>query len=370
MLKRRWSVILAVIFLVFAFFLKNYLGGLKQDPPRAGQSGQNKNVAVIVVANEDVKVPLKIAGRLRALSRAEIYSEVSGVMLPSGKEFRAGNSFSTGETLLRIDDSEARLALTSAKSALLNSLVQIMADLKIDYPESYTKWKAYLDAYDINKTLAPMPTHADSKEKYFLASRNISGQFYNIQSQETRLAKYAIKAPFNGVLSDVLVNQGTLIRQNQKLGDFVSTGQYELEASITAVDLELLKPGATVQFKSGEIAGSWTGVVKRVNEVLDASTQTVKVYIAVNGANLKEGMFLSGMIDTKPIPSAMVVSRNLLLEDNKLFCVNDSVLESKSIQVIRFTENKMVISGLENGQLILAEPLAGAREGMIVKAIR
>lgn len=369
MLKRRWSVILALVFLVFAFFLKNYLSGLKQDPPRAPEGKSLKELAVLSSENTEVIVPLNIAGRLKAVSRAELYSEVNGILLNSSKEFRTGMAYSAGETILRIDDSEARLSLNASKSNMLNSLVQMMPDLKADYPESYSKWKNYLDALDVNKTLNSLPAINDSREKYFVASRNIISQYYSIQSQEARLAKYTIKAPFNGILSDALVNSGTLIRPNQKLGDFVTVGEYELEASVTASDLSLLKPGASVELKSNEIAGSWTGKVKRVNEVLDAGTQTVKVFIGVYGKELKEGMFLSGNIDTKAITEAMLLPRSLLIDKGRIWVVKDSTLIPLNINIIRYSNNNMVVSGLENGTMVLAEPLAGGSEGMKVKAI-
>ena len=64
------------------------------------------------------------------------------------------------------------------------------------------------------------------KENYFISGRGIVSSFYNVKNLEQRLSKYNISAPFNGILVEALVTEGTLIRNGQKLGEFAPTRTY------------------------------------------------------------------------------------------------------------------------------------------------
>ncbi len=46
------------------------------------------------------------------------------------------------------------------------------------------------------------------------------------------MSKYTIKAPFKGILTEALVTEGTLIRNNQKLGEYIDPSLYEMEVSL------------------------------------------------------------------------------------------------------------------------------------------
>ena len=83
--------------------------------------------------------------------------------------------------------------------------------------------------------------------------------------------------------------------------------------------------------------------------------------------DLKEGMYLEANVPVKSIKDAFEVSRKLLVDDTKLYIVNDSLLHLQSINPVFFNEKTVVIKGLKNGQLVVKEPVPGAYQGMIVK---
>ena len=93
-------------------------------------------------------------------------------------------------------------------------------------------------------------------------------------------------------MTESLVNPGTLIRSGQKLGEFVSTDDFELEVDVNQEFIDILKVGEPVILTDLSGENQWRGMVRRVNGRLDQTTQTIKVYIGVRGANLIEGMYL------------------------------------------------------------------------------
>jgi multidrug efflux pump subunit AcrA (membrane-fusion protein) len=302
------------------------------------------------------------------LDKVELFAEVSGILIRTPKRFKEGNRFSKGELLIQIDDAVYKNNVLAQKSGLLNQITLLLPDLSIDFPESAVKWERYLHNFDLAKPLASLPEPFSDQERYYVASRNIYNQFYQIKSMEETLAKYTIEAPYNGVITQSNINPGTLVRNGQKLGEFTNTSVYEMEASVGINNVQYLKIGDFVQLVSEDIAGNFRGQIQRINEVIDPSTQTVKVYIHTRDPNLKDGMYLIANINSDPIRNAFSLSKDLLVQDQaQVFAVENSTLVLKDIKIVREETAHILVTGLDDGTQILAEQFAEAREGMTIQ---
>jgi multidrug efflux pump subunit AcrA (membrane-fusion protein) len=367
---RKISIVAGVVIPLFiAAFAYNFLSSQKAPPKKKGFTGNDaRRVEVIVVENNLVPSTLDVQGRLVAYDKIDILAEVSGILEPSSSTFKVGSRFAKGSVMLKIDSEEAKLNLLSQKSTLQNAITQLMPDLKIDYPESFEHWVAYLQQFDIEKPIQAFPEPLNDKEKFFIATRNIHSQYYNIKSAETRLSKYNIYAPFSGVITEASINPGSLVRVGQKLGELMNTNNYELEATIRLADLNYIKVGSPVSLHSDDIDGNWNGRIKRISDQIDANTQTVIVYIGVTGKSLKEGMYLRGGVKLKNIENAFEIQRDLLVEQSKVYKIeNDSLLALQDVEVVKSTENTVIVKGLKNGTPLLKEVFPGIFEGMVVE---
>ncbi len=371
--KRKIGVglLAAIPFLILfaAIFNFIFLGQQRKPPKRINSGNELRTVETMLVSNNDIPSQLNAQGRLVAYDKIDLFAEVSGILKPNAKSFKIGNRFGKGATLLSIDDAEARLNLLSQKSNLQNAITQLMPDLKIDYPESFEHWKAYLDAFDLEAPIQAFPEPINEQEKFFIAARNLHSQYYSIRSAETRLSKYNIYAPFSGVITQTSINPGSLVRVGQKLGELMNTSNYELEATIRLEDLKYIKVGNTVQLKSDELEGQWTGRIKRISDQIDPGTQTVIVYIGVNGKNLREGMYLHGDIQARNIENALKIPRKLLVNQSQVYAVRDSALLLLPVEVVKIAEGEVIVRGLTDGTEILKNTISGAFEGMKVKIV-
>lgn len=326
-----------------------------------------KTVFAQEVKNGVVPIQVPANGNLTAKRRVELYAEVQGVFRKGNKLFKEGQRYTSGEVIIRIDASEYSAGVQSAKSNLYNQLTSIMPDLRLDYPELFPKWQAYLTNFDISKTTPDLPEMTTEKERFFISGRGILTSFYNVKNLEQRLAKYHISAPFDGVLTEALVTEGTLIRGGQKLGEFINTGVYELEVAVSKAYSDLLKVGEDVALTNLEKTKTYTGKVARINGRVDQASQTIKAFIDVSDSNLREGMYLEANLDAKEEVDAIQVDRGLLLENDKLFVVRDSILDVIDVQPVYFTDKTVVLKEVPNGTMIVSKPLVGAYVGMSVK---
>ncbi len=344
------------------------LAGMKPAPMKKEIPKRIKSVESATVKNAALATKLDVQGRLEAYNKIALFTEVGGTVLETGKPFKKGVYFGKGETLLRIDDAEARLSLQAQKATLLNGIAMIMPDLKIDYPESFAAWEGYLGQFDENAPIQPLPEAVNQREKLFVAGRNLYSQYYTIKSVEERLSKYTLRAPFSGVLTTTVVDRGAVVRPGQQLGEIMATGFYEMVATVSLSDLDFLKPGGSVELYSEDIDGKWTGKIRRISDQIDATTQTVNVFIGVSGKELREGMYLRGKADARTLENVVEIDRDLLIDEAEVYVVkNDTLLSLVPVVVRKFNRETVIVSGLPEGAELLTSDVAGAYDGMRVK---
>ncbi|MCK8521234.1 HlyD family efflux transporter periplasmic adaptor subunit [Aquimarina sp. D1M17] len=362
-------LILGLLLVVGAVFAAMAIIANKTKPkPRSAKV--IKTVFVDTVQNTTIPIKIAANGNLVAKRKLELFSEVQGIFKGGAQLFKTGQTYRKGQTLIRIDASEYYASVQSAKSNLYNLVTSIMPDLRLDYPDIYDKWQNYLNAFDMNKATPPLPEVASEKEKYFITGRNIYTTYYNVKNLEQRLSKYSLVAPFDGVLTEALVTEGTLIRQGQKLGEFIDTSVYEMEVAIGKEYAELLKIGESVALTNLSKTQNYTGIVSRINGRVDQATQTITAFIEVKDPLLKEGVYLEANLDAKKENDAIEIDRGLLQDGDKVFVVRDSILDLIEVQPVYFSEKKVVLKGVPNGDVILNKPVPGAYAGMLVKIFK
>ena len=364
---RKYISIALGIALVIAsvFIVKTMIANNKIPEKKAAKI--IKTVYVDVVENKDIPITIKANGNLVAKNKIEIFSEVQGVLETTSKEFKAGNTYKKGEVILKINNEEHYANLQAQKSNLYNAITSIMPDIRLDYPVEYEKWQAYLISFDFDKTTPVLPEINSEKEKFFVSGRNIYTTYYNVKNMEVRLSKYIIRAPYKGILTEALVNLGSLVRQGQKLGEYINPSIYEMEVAINANYIDLLQKGNSVKLHNLSSSKTWIGKIIRVNGKIDQASQTVKAFIQVSGEELREGMYLEANLVAKKEKDAYEMPRKLLVNNESVYVLKDSVLDLVKVDPVYFKESSVVIKGLENGTEVLARNVPGAYAGMIVK---
>ena len=361
--------ILGVLFITGSIYGAKMIINSKSKTRKAA-SKVIKTVFVDTVKNTSIPIIIPTNGNLVAKRRVEIYSEVQGIFKPGSKLFKPGEKYQKNEAFISINDTEYYANVQLAKSNLYNSIAAVLADLRLDFPEVFLKWEAYLKSYDLNKPTPKLPKMVSEKENYFITGRGIVSNYYTVKNLEQRLSKYTISAPFKGILTEALVTEGTLIRSNQKLGEFIDPSIYEMEVSLSKTFASLLDVGETVELNNLERTKKYSGIVSRVNGSINSATQTIAVYIEIKNSSLKEGMYLEANLNAKKEKNAIEINRGLLLDENKIFIVRDSVLDMIDVRPVYFSDTKVVLKDIPDGTIILSSPFPGAYVGMMVKPLQ
>lgn len=368
MKKRQLAILAGIAVLVLAWLLKN---SLAETPPVPEKSRKitARAIAVTSINNGDCAVHIRFDGPVRARQKIELYAEVTGILQSSTKRFEAGQRYRKGEVILALDDREARSTLRSARSEYLSLLSQVLPDLKIDYPQDFDHWYRYLQECTQRENLNAPPRVENEKLSLFLSGRGVYTAYQNWESAAVRLSKFTIRAPFEGELSEALVDPGSLVRSGQLLGEFMGGEQYEMETSVGASEIDLLAVGDSVKLLNNSTGRVYRGLVSRKTNKIDPNSQRVKIIVALWGKDLHDGQYLQGNIAGQIIENAVALPRKLINDKDKIYTVQDSVLMQKSLQILHKSPGEVIVRGLPDGSLIPSQPIPGAYEGMPVSII-
>lgn len=367
-MRKYVTVILGLGIVIAGVFIARSLANTKK-PSRPENEKVIPTAFTQIVTNSTIPIIIRESGRLQAKNRIELYSEVQGVMEQTRKELKPGTEYRKGETLVHIRSDDYTANLQAQKSTLQNLVTSILPDLRLDYPEAYPQWDAYIRNFEMNKPISELPEPSSEKEKFFITGKNIYTTYYATKNMEIILSKYTLRAPYNGILIEALVTPGSLVRQGQKLGEFIDPTIFELEVSISKSLMNALSIGQKAQISDpDDMEKEWFGSIKRINGKVDRNTQTVLVFIELKGANLREGMYLQANINGKQEQNAMEIQRNLLVDASNIYAItNENTLDLVPVELVFYNLNTVVVKGLKNGETILVKPVPGAYAGMEVR---
>jgi membrane fusion protein (multidrug efflux system) len=353
---------LAAGILLMAVVISFVLSQQKEPLRRRPSAQADRPLALMTVKLQDIRPEIRMTGPLTAYHRVDLYAEVSGILQTGEPAFRAGVAIKKDSILLKIDDRVYLNNVLAQRSSLLNELTLFLPDFIIDFPDRATVWENYLKGYSIYQNLKPLPDAVYDQERYYIASRNIYQQYYSIKSMEETLSKYTIHAPFDGIIALADINPGTLIRVGQKLGEFVGTDLFEMEAAVTLDEAQLLKPGQSVLLTTEDMPGTFEGIIRRINSVIDPASMTVKVYIHSRDTRLRDGLYMIGITHGLPVKAVVPLKRDLLV-DGRVYAVEDSVLVLKPVSMIFDAGEQVLVRGLPDGIVLLNEVWTEARVG-------
>ena len=371
------SFLAGLVILGISFGIMKFLENQAEGPAKRGERPAR---GVVVSAAELDTLPYQISvyGQAKAYNRVELYAEVTGVLQPTQTPFLEGERFTKGQTLLRIEDSEARASLMSQRSNYINTLTQVLPDLKLDYPEIYPEWENYLLNLDVNSSTPAPPTISNPQARILLTARGVISAYHALQSAEERLAKHNISAPFNGIVTQSSIRPGTLVRVGQPLGVYIDPTSFEVEVTIIPEYLNLVNVGDKVTLKAEGMTGTIVAYVKRVNAQIDPSTQSMKLYLGISNTEseltIREGMYLKGDLNAVELENVVALPRRLVntreyqgsgsSQSHYIWRVNpeDSTAYTADVVVKGTNGDFLLVDGLEQGDWYLSEVAPGLLE--------
>jgi len=383
MKARQVLIVLGIIILLFILMIFYKIGYSKgsnfgannPDKVLKKDSSNNEVVDTAIVKYVNVQtfrvdsVPLTINGygRVNSMSKVAISSEVQGKLI-ANIPLKKGTHFSKGQTLFSIKNTDASIALKARKSNFLNLITAILPDIQLDYNSEYKKWDNFFTSIYVNKPLPQFPAFNSAKEKNFIISKGLLTEYYNILSDEEKLKKYFVSAPFSGSIIDATTDEGAIVNPGTPVLTVIRDGELEIEVPIKKTAIDKVKKGQTVDLFENE--NHYSGKVTRIGEYVNEKTQTIPVFVSIDEAEgLFNGMYLEAQIKTEGFEAIVEIPRIAIFGDEMIYIVKNGKLRSMKAVVKHYSENTAFVTNLKNREMVVIESVINAEEGMNVTPI-
>lgn len=263
-------------------------------------------------------------GRIRSLQEQQFVAAAGNEVVLSN--IVTGKRFSTGAMLMQMETIPAELRLERAKLAYFNSQKEYES-LLLGY-ESLLKGRDSAQAETIKKKLRISTGMLTAEE--------------DIKQAKYELSRASIKAPFNGIVADVKVRQGQIIRGGEELFTFYDPANLVVDIKVLESDIGLLKKGLAATVTPISIGDkTCSATVHVINPYVD-DNGLVAVQLRINN---NEGALFPGMNCTVTIKVPM----------GETLVIPKEAVVMRSGRTVVFTVEKdlaqwhYVVTGKDNG---------------------
>jgi len=198
---------------------------------------------------------LGVRAQLVAAREAVLSSDLAARVLSVPR--KPGEAFGRGEPLARLDCSLYEAQLAKAKAQLLEAS----------------------KVHAVNKNL-------DQYGSISLLEIEVSEARLGAARAEADLMAVAVSrcevsAPFAGKLVEAFVDPHQYVAEGQQLLAIVDDSRLDVEMIVPSSWLAWLRPGAAFEIRVDETGGTYAAVLRRISPQVDAVSQSVKVYGAL-----------------------------------------------------------------------------------------
>jgi RND family efflux transporter MFP subunit len=335
-------------------------GQIKQLDEAIAKLDTNKKIPLITTiqanSNEFIHY-LELQGSVQTKKNVLVYPEVPGQLV--SVLVKEGQKVSKGQALARIDD-----------GGLSNQLAQLEAN------EALAK-----TTYERQKRL--WDQRIGSEIQYLQAKTNYEAQKNAVTNLRKSIGKYTIRAPFTGIVDDVIKEQGTVVSPGPGAEVFrvVNLGDMYIETDVPETYINSVVNGKSVEIDFPILGKKIKSKVRQAGNFINPANRTFKVEIGVpnEDRSIKPNLTAKLKINDYTNPTAILIPQSIISENSKgeqyVYVVEKSNDKSIAKQVIIETGKAQgdvveVTKGLQGGMEIIKEGARSVKDKQEVKILK
>lgn len=291
-------------------------------PGGPGGFGAPAVVRTAVVEQGEFDVRAEFVGTLQARTTADLFSKVQGQIVQIAAE--TGDTVRAGQLLARIDAADQRQRVEQAEAALRMAQATVgerragrdVARATDERTEAL--FKENLIAAQQRDTVRAERLSAEAQVR--VAEAAVEQARANVGVARAELAKTEIRAPFSGVVGKRHLDLGAFATTSAPVFSLVDVSTIKTTIALTEKDAVRVRPGQRAVVSSEAFPGTeFAGRVARIASVFDPNTNTTEAEVEIDnpGYRLKPGMFANVAVTFRTEPTALLVPKAALVEDER-----------------------------------------------------
>ncbi|MEM7484359.1 MAG: efflux RND transporter periplasmic adaptor subunit [Bacteroidota bacterium] len=313
-------------------------------------------VTTIDVKAEKFDHYLELQGDVMTKQNVLIYPEISGTL--NRVYVKEGQKVSKGQLLASIDDGglSSQLAQMKTQSELA----------KTTFERQKRLWEQNIG----------------SEIQYLQAKTTYEAQESAVKQMQSQVSKSNIRAPFSGIIDDVIKDQGTVVAPGpgSEVFRIVNLSNMYIEVEVPESHLPNVTPGKNVNVYFPVLGDSITTKVRQTGNFINPSNRsfTAEIPVPSSDGKVKPNLTARVMINDYTNENAILIPQSIVSENAEgeqyVYVVEgDSIstdaVAKKTIITTGKTQGDFVevLSGIDSGDGIIDEGARSVKEGQKVK---
>ena len=392
--------LLSIVVLGFiGHFSKGFLSSKATNDSKQEESSSKQDedqaipVAVDIAVLGPITHSLTSTANLRHLREVEIASQSAGVVKSVNVE--EGDFIKTGQKLCTLDDRELQIDLALAEQRLAQTRIQLesaklrkekseiqIRNKRIDLERSekalteglVAESEVNIERYQLDELLVDQRVEESTVKESLYRISELESEIHKVQLQ---ISQTSISAPFDGRITERMVEQGQSVRVADKLFKLGTFSPMHTDVYLAEQDSRMVKPGQRVLIRLGTGADEVTvGKVLRVSPVVDAETGTVKVTAELRPHNqaFRPGSFVRVEIETDTRLNVVLIPKQAVIEEDGLSYafVTDKEATAQRREIELGYQNGAIIevmSGITAGEAVVIAGQGKLKDGDMTRTV-
>ncbi len=341
---------------------------MKPEPEKKDIDTREPLVDVMVLEPLATTFQVRTQGTVRPRTETILSAEVSGTITSISPDFVAGGVFQAGETLMRIDPTNYRVAVDKAEALVNQRQIEFDGAKKL-------RSQGYRAESELASAAAAL---ASAKAELVRAKRDFERTY--------------IRLPYEGIVRVKETDIGQFVSPGSRLGVVFATDFAEVRLPLTDLDLAFVDlPDLAEITASGDGAGpmvtltavqkgvekKWRAQIVRGEGVVDERSRVTYAVARIedpyrlhsDGTPLPMGTFVAASIDGSEILSVMRVPQSAVRgSDQLLFIDAENKLRIRKVDIVRSdAEFAYVRGGATAGERVVLTALEAPINGMALR---
>jgi membrane fusion protein (multidrug efflux system) len=356
------------------------------------------DVAAVAAVEQPIARFIRATGTLMAEEHADVAAETAGRVVSAPVE--RGTPVAQGAELVRLSSIEteaqlkeaeanaaqieARLGLGSGATFDVNSVPEVQnAKAGAELAQSeFARIKSLLDQRVVSQSeYDQRRTQAEAARQQYEAAKNGAAQQYQmLQAARARVAlarkafaDTVVRAPFNGVVSERLVDVGDYVNRGMKVAVVVRVNPLRVQLTVPEQFVSAIAAGQPVAFEVDAYPGRrFDGTIKYVSPALQADQRalTAEAIVPNPTSELKPGLFATARIrQPKPTPAVLVPAAAVQTGagTSRVYVVNGDHVDERIVTVGQTVDTLVEItSGVKAGERVATLNVSKLADGTAI----
>ncbi len=298
---------------------------------------------------------LELQGDVMTKQNVLIYPEMSGTL--NKVYVKEGQKVTKGQLLATIDD-----------GGLSSQLAQLRTQAEL----SKTTFERQKRLWEQN---------IGSEIQYLQAKTNYEAQQSAVKQMESQVGKSSIRAPFTGIIDDVIKDQGTVVSPGpgSEVFRIVNLSNMYIEVEVPESHLQNVTPGKDVKVYFPVLGDSVNTKIRQTGNFINPSNRsfTAEIPVPSHDGKIKPNLTARVMINDYTSENAILIPQSILSENADgeqyvLLVAADSVENNPVAKKVVIKTGKTqgdyveVLSGINEGDAIIDEGARSVKEGQQV----